>query len=247
MTTKGSLQTLILKFAGRSDKKYARLKHKFPSMDSVTICALLRFDANASGVFTVFSYSIKSYINELQLRAKLAKGKPVQLALSVHGIDGTYQDAFNHDSSWHSVCVSWARDGGRWSLYIDGLAVFRDDGLSSTDSIGPDGLFIIGQGQATFGGSFKKDESFSGSITELHIWDRVLNSHEIKTMENECSPISSGLVFKWSGATMEIESSLKNRWGDSPCRGKFIQFMQGKDPKGSFYSCFITKSEKRSL
>ncbi|KAM6938184.1 adhesion G protein-coupled receptor D2 [Lycodopsis pacificus] len=213
-----SLETLILEFAGRSDRKHARLLHKFPSMDSVTVCTHVRVDPNSFGISTIFSYSIQSYINEFQLRVNLVKGKLVQLALLVHGVHGPYQEAFDQDDSWHSVCVSWSQNFGRWALFTHGLVVSRGEGLSS-NSIGPDGLFIIGQEQDTFGGSFKKDESFSGSITELYIWDRVLNNSEIYTMEKECSPISSGLVFKWSGSAMEIESSLTTLWKDIPCQG----------------------------
>ncbi|KAF7658814.1 hypothetical protein LDENG_00007710 [Lucifuga dentata] len=188
-------------------------------MGSVTVCTHLRFDPSCLGISTIFSYSIQSYINEFQLRASLIQGRPVQLALLVHGTHGPYHEAFHHDGSWHSVCVSWSQNGGHWALFTDGLVVSRGDNLRSSASIGADGLFIIGQEQDTFGGSFKKDESFSGSITELHIWERVLDSSEIHTMEKECSPISSGLVFKWSEATMEIESSVLRLWRDSLCQG----------------------------
>ncbi|XP_078114896.1 adhesion G protein-coupled receptor D2 [Sander vitreus] len=223
-----SSRTLILEFTGRSDRKHARLLHKFPSMDSVTVCTRLRFDPNCFGISTIFSYSIQSYINEFQLRVNLIQGKRVQLAVLVHGIHGPYQEAFDHDDSWRSVCISWNQNGGRWALFTDGLVVSRGDGLGS-NSIGPDGLFIIGQEQDTFGGSFKKDESFSGSITELHIWDRVLNSSEIYTMENECSPVSSGLLFKWSGAAVKIESSLTKLWRDIPCQGNFTVLAKSVD------------------
>ncbi|XP_042371703.1 adhesion G-protein coupled receptor D2 isoform X2 [Plectropomus leopardus] len=213
-----STETLILEFNERSNRKHARLLHTFPSMDSVTVCTRLRFNPNCSGISAVFSYSIQSYINEFQLRVNLIQGRSVKLALLVHGIHGSYVEAFDHDDSWHSVCVSWSQNGGRWSLFADGLVVSRDDRLSS-NSIGPNGLFIIGQEQDTFGGSFKRDESFSGSITELHIWDRVLNSSEIYTMEKLCSPVSSGLVFKWSEAAMKIDPSLTQLRRDSPCQG----------------------------
>lgn len=198
-------------------------------MASVTICTLLRFDMNTSGASTVFSYSTKSYIDELQLRANLTKGRSVHLALLVHGALGPFEKAFDHDNSWHSVCISWSRDGGRWSLYADGLSVARGEGLNSTDSIGSDGLFIIGQKQTTFGDSFIQDESFSGSITELYIWDTVLHSHEIKTMAFKCSPVSSRLVFNWSGGTRErLRFSLAHRRIENPCRGKFTLCMSGK-------------------
>uniref|UniRef100_A0A8C4DID0 Pentraxin family member n=1 Tax=Dicentrarchus labrax TaxID=13489 RepID=A0A8C4DID0_DICLA len=204
--------------------KHARLLHKFPSMGSVTVCTRLRFDPNCFGFSTIFSYSIKSFINEFQLRANLIQGKPVKLALLVHGTHGPYEDTFDHDDSWHSVCVSWSQNGGRWALFTDGIVVSRGDSLKSSDAIGRDGHFIIGQEQDTFGGSFKKDESFSGSITELHIWDRVLNSSEIYAMEKDCSPISSGLVFKWSEIAMDIDSSLTRLWRVNPCQGKSVRW-----------------------
>lgn len=220
--TKGS-QTLILEFSGHSDRKHARLLHKFPSMGSVTVCTLVRFDPNSSGISTIFSYSIKSYINQFLLRAKLVPGKLVQLALQVHGNNGPYIEAFNHDDSWHSVCVSWTQNGGHWALFANGREGFRGEGLNSSEGIGRDGIFIIGQELDTFGGSFKKNGSFSGSITELHIWDRVLDRAEIYTMEKQCSPISSGLVFNWSGATMETETSLTKLRSDNPCQGTFVR------------------------
>lgn len=225
-------ETLILEFNGRSDRKNARLRHKFLSMGSVTVCTRLRFDRNCFGISTVFSYSIQSYINEFQLRANLVQGKPVQLALLVHAINGSYQEVFEHDGSWHSICVSWSQNGGGWVLFIDGLEVFRGNGLNSSNSIGPNGLFLIGQAQHTFGGSFKKDESFSGSITDLFIWDRVLNNSEIYSMEKDCSPISSGLVFKWAEEFMEIESSLTTVQRDSPCKGIVCRLQHGDGKKG---------------
>ncbi|KAM4629239.1 adhesion G protein-coupled receptor D2 [Polymixia lowei] len=218
---KSLAETQILEFAGRSDRKNARLLHVFPSMGSLTVCARLRFDPSCFGLSTVFSYSIQSHVNEFQLRASLNQSRPVQLALLVHGTHGPYYETFSHDGSWHSVCVSWSQNGGRWALFTDGAPVGRGDGLNDANAIGPGGLFIIGQEQRTFGGPFKRDESFSGSITQLNIWERVLNDSEIHTMEKQCSPISSGPVFKWSDEALEIESSLSLRkmTRDSRCLG----------------------------
>ncbi|KAM9763079.1 adhesion G protein-coupled receptor D2 isoform 2-T2 [Menidia menidia] len=208
---KSSSDTLILDFSGRSDRRHARLVHKFPSMGSVTVCTQLRFNQDCFGSFTIFSYSIPSFTNDFQLRANLSQSRPVKLALLVHGIHGPYIEAFAHDFSWHSVCVSWSHKGGRWTLYTDGLMVSRGDGLNNTDSIGPNGHFVVGQTQDTFAGSF------SGSIAELHIWDRVLNSTQIISMKKSCSPIPTGLVYKWNETTMDIERSLKKEWRNSPC------------------------------
>ncbi|CAL8252943.1 unnamed protein product [Merluccius merluccius] len=211
-------ETLILEFGERSNRKNARLLHQFPSMGSVTVCVYLRFTLGCAGFSTVFSYSIQSYINELQIRASLNQGRPVQLALLVHGARGPYHDAFSHDGAWHSLCVSWSQNGGRWAMFADGLQVGVGDGLHGENAIGGDGVFIIGQDQDTSGGLFKEDESFSGSITQLHIWERVLSSSEIYTMEKQCSPIPKGLMFMWKGVMLVIESTLTTLWEENPCQ-----------------------------
>lgn len=207
---KDSSKTLILDFSRRSNQMHAHLLHKFPSMSSLTVCTQLHFNPNTFGISTVFSYSI----NDFQLRANLTQGNPVQLALRIHGKQGSYVNAFEHDDSWHSVCVSWSQDDGSWALYARGHVVSRGNGMNcNNDSISPDSVFIIGQGQ---NGSFESNDAFSGRITNLHIWDRILSSCEILTMENECSTISSGLVYKWSEPLLGIEDQM---WGENPCQG----------------------------
>ncbi|KAG7277206.1 hypothetical protein CRUP_018860 [Coryphaenoides rupestris] len=211
-------ETLILVFGQRSNRKNTRLLHQFPSMGSVTVCVHLCFPLGCSGVSTVFSYSIQSYVNELQIRAMLKQGRPVQLALLVHGTHGSYHDAFSHDGSWHSLCVSWSQNGGRWAMFADGLQVGMGDGLHSNNAIGADGVFLIGQDQDTSGALFKEDESFSGNITQLHIWERVLNGSEISTMEKQCSPIPKGLMFRWAEVMLEMDPTLTRMWGENPCQ-----------------------------
>lgn len=233
--SKGSPQTSVLEFAGRPDS-YARLVPKLQPMDAMTLCVRLRFDPEASGVSTIYSYS-SSHISEFQLRAKLIQGKPAQFAVLVHGMDGPYWDTFDLDASWHSVCVTWSQNGGRWALFTDGLVVSRGVGLNSSSGAGPGDRLIIGQEHDAFGDPIRKNESFSGSLTELHIWDRVLSSSEISTMETTCSPFSSGLVLKWSEAVLEEESSLTNMWGENPCQGMAV--WSGPSEYGYFMAFYL--------
>lgn len=235
--TLGSSQTLVLELTGHSDS-YPRLVPKFQLMDSMTICVRLRFDPKGPGVSTIYSYS-SPHIGVFQLRAQLIQGKLVQFALLVHGIHSRYEDGFTLDGSWHSVCVTWSQNGGRWALYTDGLVVSRGDGMNSSSGVGPDDLFIIGQQHDAFGDSIRKNESFSGNITELHIWNRVLNSSEISTMEKTCFPFSSGLVLKWSEVVFEEESSLIKMWIDNPCQGMVVcEHMLGI----SLFNCVLFSS-----
>ncbi|MGH0118848.1 UNVERIFIED_CONTAM: hypothetical protein FKN15_001195 [Acipenser sinensis] len=191
---------------------------QFPNMQSVTVCAYIQFDPSCLGVSTVFSYSIQSFINEFQLRANIVHGEPIQLALLVHGIHSPYSLAGDNDGLWHFVCVSWTRDDGRWAIYMDGSVVGSGDKLFPSNDIGQNGVFIIGQEQDTFGSSFKKEESFTGNITQLHVWNQVLNSSAIQSMARDCSVISEGLFFTWNFSALQLEPSLKIHWVFSQCQ-----------------------------
>ncbi|XP_056613780.1 adhesion G-protein coupled receptor D2 [Triplophysa dalaica] len=208
----------MLEFPARPHRKSSRLRHKFLNMELLTVCAHLQFNRNCHGLSTVFSYSVKSFINELQLQARILENEPIQLALIVHGSNTTYVKAFPNDASWNFVCASWIGNGGKWSIWANGVKVGSGSSLNASDHIGGDGLFIIGQEQDTFGG-YKSDKALCGNITQLYMWDSVLLDSEIQNMGKECSPVSSGLFFKWRESVLEIETSLQTRRGNSLCQG----------------------------
>uniref|UniRef100_A0A4W4E8X9 Pentraxin (PTX) domain-containing protein n=1 Tax=Electrophorus electricus TaxID=8005 RepID=A0A4W4E8X9_ELEEL len=233
------------------DRQSARLLYSFSRMPTVTVCTRLRFDPNCHGESTVFSYSVPSVKDEFQLRATVTQSEPIQLALLVHGMHGSYQPGFANDAAWHSLCVSWTGKGGEWSISVDGLEVGHGSGLCSTDHIRGNGVFIIGQDQDTFGGSLKNEEAFCGSITQLYIWDRALDTTEIQNMEKECSPIPYGLLFKWSASGLEMEPSLPKHWGHVQCQGKMlvVEVIGGKGALGCgpFNLIEYSKEEKRPV
>ncbi|XP_038650744.1 adhesion G-protein coupled receptor D2 [Scyliorhinus canicula] len=219
----GTFGSHILTFSGRTDTKYAKLLKQFPQLHSVTICAQVQFDSTYVGVSTVFSYSVPSFINEFQLRANIVRGQQIQLALLVHGVHSPYSQAVENNGKWHHLCVSWTRRGGGWAIAADGSVISSGEQLYISDDIGTGGVFIIGQEQDSFGGSFRKDESFVGNITQLHIWDRVLNASEIQALAEDCFVIPLGLFFQWNVSIFEIESTVQVYKGFSQCKGDGFQ------------------------
>ncbi|KAF5894702.1 adhesion G-protein coupled receptor D2-like isoform X2, partial [Clarias magur] len=220
--------TLILNFLNRSERQSARLLQNFSNMTAVTVCAWLHFSPSCHGGLTVFSYSLRSYINEFQLRARVLPDRNVGLALMVHGHHGPYLSVFANDASWHSVCVSWTGKGGLWTMSVDGQKVQRGISLYSSGHIRGGGIFIIGQEQDAFGSEFKSDGAFCGSITQLHMWDQVLEDREIRAMEKDCSLISSGLLFRWDRSLLEMTTSLQTQWGYIQCQ-EHSQFPDNED------------------
>uniref|UniRef100_K7FDM2 Adhesion G protein-coupled receptor D2 n=1 Tax=Pelodiscus sinensis TaxID=13735 RepID=K7FDM2_PELSI len=61
------------------------------------------------------------------------------------------------------------------------------------------GTFIIGQDQDSLGGAFKEKESFSGNITGLFLWRRVLSEEQIERVR----------ALWWDSFTLEIEPTVQ--------------------------------------
>uniref|UniRef100_A0A671N721 Pentraxin (PTX) domain-containing protein n=1 Tax=Sinocyclocheilus anshuiensis TaxID=1608454 RepID=A0A671N721_9TELE len=182
----------MLEFPMRPHRKSARLRHKFPNMEALTVCAHLQLDPTCQGLSTVFSYAIQSSIKEFQLQAQITGNEPVHLALLVHGSNTSYITGFPNDASWHFVCASWDGNTGKWVIWVDGAVVGSGNSLNSTSHIGGDGLFMIGQDQETYGG-YNNDKALCGNVTQLYMWDRFLVKSEIQSMEKLYQLVISGL------------------------------------------------------
>ncbi|XP_067253003.1 adhesion G-protein coupled receptor D2 [Chanodichthys erythropterus] len=218
----GPPDVYMLEFPVRPHRKSARLRHKFPNMEALTVCAHLQLDPTCHGLSTVFSYAIRSFIKEFQLQAQITGNEPVQLALLVHGSNTTYVTGFPNDASWHFVCASLVANIGKWGIWVDGMVVGSGNSLNTSNYIGGDGLFMIGQDQEPYGG-YNGDKALCGNVTQLYMWDRLLVDTEIQSMEKVCSPVPSGLFFKWNKSALEIETSLQTRRRNSPCKGSKSQ------------------------
>ena len=59
---------------------------------------------------------------------------------------------------------------------------------------------VLGQDQDSVGGDFEATQSFQGMLSDVNVWDRVLDVTEIKGMSQSCLPDErdEGNAFKWS-------------------------------------------------
>ncbi|NWX06520.1 AGRD2 protein, partial [Caloenas nicobarica] len=203
----------VLVFGEKTDTKYVKVLSDFPALPAVTACAHLQWDTSTQEIATVFSYAVPTFINEFQLRGFVDEEGFVRFALIVHGHHSPYLPMFRADRQWHHFCVTWQQENGTWAIYADGKRRASASGLcaagpSAPQAIYGQGTFIIGQDQDSLGGTFKEKESFSGNITDLHIWQKVLSAEQIEKVRS-CSVVEQDLVFEWSSNALEVESSVQ--------------------------------------
>ncbi|NWR00432.1 AGRD2 protein, partial [Paradoxornis webbianus] len=213
----------VLLFGDKTDTKYVKVLSDFPALPAVTACAHVQWDTRSQEVATIFSYAVPAFINEFQLRGCVDEEGFVRFALIVHGHHSPYLPVFRADGQWHHFCVTWQQENGTWAIYADGKRRATASGLCSVGPSAPQaifgqGTFIIGQDQDSLGGTFRAKESFSGNITDLHIWQKVLSTEQIEKVRS-CRVLEQDLVFGWSSNALEVESTVQTVTTQLLCPG----------------------------
>ncbi len=113
-----------------------------------------------------------------------------------------------NDGLWHHICIYWSTKYGVWGIYKDGVLKGSGAGLKHNYNLKSDGVLIIGQEQDSLGGRFDAKQSFIGELTDLNIWDKVLDSEEMQLFSNSCHE-GEGSVKKWSDFKTGIIGDVK--------------------------------------
>ena len=96
------------------------------------------------------------------------------------------------DGNNYHVCITWDLSNGGMKAYVDGKNRFGVQ--ERTSKLPAGGTWIIGQDQDKFEGGFEKKDSMKGTLAEVNIWDRILESYEIAGLASCRGPLIEGNV-----------------------------------------------------
>ncbi|XP_051950579.1 adhesion G-protein coupled receptor D2 isoform X2 [Xyrauchen texanus] len=226
-----SIQTSVLPgLSFQSNDGFAKLKASFPSLPAVSVCMRLQWDPWHENISTVFSYAAPGFINEFQLRGQIDEPKKkkspkkVRLALLIKGQHHPYKADLPLDKDWHHICATWRAIDGFWAIYVDGKegdSAKENLQQASPKPIDGNGIFILGQDQDTFGGTFT--EPFVGNLTDLNIWDVDLMLNQVQAL-NACLPLTNHrAIFRWQDWNLTVNPSVKNVSATLNCPGSLNQ------------------------
>ena len=77
-------------------------------------------------------------------------------------------------------------------------------------SLKPGGELIIGQDQDTIGGFFDSNQAFSGELTQVGLWSRILSNEEIDSLAN-CSS-NMQVIGKYLYCTYSSRSTINKNY-----------------------------------
>ncbi|XP_070541644.1 uncharacterized protein [Ptychodera flava] len=115
------------------------------------------------------------------------------------------------DGAWHHVCITWSSHDGSLKYYHNGVLYQAGAAYHTGYTIASGGVMVLGQEQDIVGGRFDANQALVGSLTQFHMWSRVLDGDEIKSIIGDCSITGNMLAWNISNLHIEGDVSLKTK------------------------------------
>ncbi|XP_028986067.1 C-reactive protein-like [Betta splendens] len=181
-------------FPEETNTAHVKLTLSRQSLGAVTVC--LRFFTDLNRDYPFFSVATPSADNAFLIFK-------TKNNLSLWAKD-KYAEFAGHENKlnvWHSVCATWDAASGIGQVWLDGKPSSRkfiSDGSISGVMIG-----VLGQEQDKHGGGFDMQQSFVGMMSDVHMWDYVLQPKEMLKYANHFS-YTVGNVLNWEALDFQI-------------------------------------------
>ncbi|ROT60958.1 putative neuronal pentraxin-2 [Penaeus vannamei] len=199
----GEVAVLVLQESGTpSPLSSARLRNAFPELMSFTVCYWL-FLSRFREESTLMSYAVSdSKDNELRMDHRMSGYK---VSLHSKWAETNLNTPLRH---WSHFCFTYAHGSASWRIFLDGERQAEGSLPKEPGPLEPNGAYVIGQEQDSFGGGFQRDQSFSGEITELNFWERVLDDRTIARVA-ACRDDQEGDILAWSDQRWNITGEVR--------------------------------------
>uniref|UniRef100_A0A8C7IIV5 Sushi, von Willebrand factor type A, EGF and pentraxin domain-containing protein 1 n=1 Tax=Oncorhynchus kisutch TaxID=8019 RepID=A0A8C7IIV5_ONCKI len=170
---------------------YVMMDGVMPALTEIT-CTFWMRSSDTTNYGTPISYAVEESDNAFLLTDYNG------WVLYINGKDKITDCPAVNTGQWHHIGVSWRSWDGDWRVYINGNPSDGGKGLSVGSTIPGGGALVLGQDQDQRGEGFNPVESFVGSLSQLHIWDRVLDPQQIKILASTCPGKNiRGNVLAW--------------------------------------------------
>ncbi|XP_019623047.1 PREDICTED: uncharacterized protein LOC109469107 [Branchiostoma belcheri] len=173
-----------------SADNYASMRLKGnDTLDEFTLCFRLRTDAGVSG--TIISYATSEQSNEILL---YAINQQTTHHLFINSRYATKLDLGVLDGEWHHVCITWTSGRGLWNIYVDGQVKENGTRMVVGHRVPTNGIMVLGQDQDSLGGGFQKFQAYTGDLSGVNMWSKVLSPAEVNDVMAGCQ---QGDVIGW--------------------------------------------------
>ncbi|XP_028399986.1 sushi, von Willebrand factor type A, EGF and pentraxin domain-containing protein 1-like [Dendronephthya gigantea] len=181
-------------------------------MNEVTMCFWVK-TKQVTGNAHYISYAVQGATNQIYVMTQTN----LRLCIRHHNSDPSNSHSLRshnikiNDGRWHHICITWQAKGGRYLFFKDGRKVGSGTISDSVGKLIPGkGTWVLGQDQDSVGGGFNANQSATGELTGVNIWDKVLSSFEIVKMSRNCKAGGpAGNVKTWGDFLPGIKGNAK--------------------------------------
>nr|XP_039270429.1 neuronal pentraxin-1-like isoform X1 [Styela clava] len=167
----------------RQTTDYIRVKTPVPDMYTGTVCAWISTGADGMMQGTLVSYATAKQFNSLILFGYKKNGT-AKLDVFIND-EGYFTDLPLTKERQIHFCAAFNVIGGYVKIFIDGSLDKTIARFQKKVVIEGGGVLIIGQEQDGLASGFMQDQSYKGQISNFMMWDRELETREIRVMADE--------------------------------------------------------------
>ena len=205
-------ETFLMEFQkqrGFSPYQWAEYKGKIPHMKAFTVCYWEKLDFFNSKSHNIWSYcTMNDDPDDMECAQFWAKrdfassGRNIVVGYTPQIGFARYTTIrpFKH-RAWNHICWSYTSLSGKSRIYANGVLQGEENIDTNIQIPGSDEVsgssFIIGQEPDSFRGGFDRYQAFRGNISEMNVWDYVLEDEIIEEI-GKCRGQLKGNVIAWN-------------------------------------------------
>ncbi|XP_026114324.1 pentraxin fusion protein-like isoform X1 [Carassius auratus] len=195
----------VLLFPTETDTSYVKLIPEKPlSLSAFTLCMRVATELPGQREIILFAYRVPK-VDELNVWRE----KDGRVSLYIQSSSNATFFRLPPLSTFQThLCITWESETGLTAFWVDGrrslFQFYRRGHL-----IHPGGIVLLGQDADRFVGGFDASQSFVGEITDVHMWDHVLSSSQVKAVYSNQEPyVPKGNVFDWDTIKYDITGNV---------------------------------------
>uniref|UniRef100_A0A1W7RAQ7 Pentraxin family member n=1 Tax=Hadrurus spadix TaxID=141984 RepID=A0A1W7RAQ7_9SCOR len=179
-----------------------RIKSYFSSLSSFTLCQWVKpiFDGRE---MAIFSYGVPGQDREILLSlnssVRLYVGGNLLLDQQCNGLKPVYWIS----GAWYYICVTWTSTQSSIRSFVNGIFCSKASSEYSAHKVPGNGVMVLGQDLKGLDTSFHKNNSWSGDIAGVQMWDEVLTYEQIVD-HGRCKGNKEGNVVAWMKTPMIV-------------------------------------------
>ena len=207
-----STPTFVISFQNSdvwSTKEWVEMNQNIPVLNEFTACHWERIRYFSTDMMTIWSYCIADRTNRNAINCTQAysfgnsstANQQLVHCIWINGVEYRLNIENYRHRTWNHICWSYSSYTKTNTLYYNGKKVgveLVDEGVAIPAS---DDLritsFVLGQEPDVLFGEFSVDQLFHGELSEVNLWDEILDDDSILAMSN-CEIALKGSAISWN-------------------------------------------------